>query len=187
MSLDLKWLPNAICMARIVLIVPLVAALIDGRFDWALVLLAIAGGSDALDGYLAKTFGWRTRLGGLLDPAADKLLMSSVFLTLAYLGMMPIVLAAIVIFRDALIVTGAVIYQLLIGAVSGEPTFISKLNTASQLGFLLLVITRAQFAWPPPQYLLLLGAAVVVTTLSSGMHYVVSWSRRASQTRQAAS
>ena len=81
--------------------------------------------------------------------------------------------------RDVLIVLGAVAYQLLIGSVKGEPTAISKLNTACQLSFVFFTITYAAFAWPPRISLLLLGAFVVFTSVTSGLNYVLTWSKRA--------
>lgn len=177
--MSLKWLPNAICVLRIVLVAPLVYALLNRRFDIALGLIVVAGASDGLDGFLAKTFDWRTRLGSLLDPAADKLLIVSVFVTLTYLGIVPPALTLIVVLRDVVIVIGAVAYQLLIEPVRGEPSSISKLNTACQLGFVVFAVTNAAFAWPPPISLQLLGAAVVFTSIASGLNYVLRWGKRA--------
>jgi cardiolipin synthase len=174
-----RWIPNAICVVRILLVAPLVNALLDARYDSALGLLVIAGLSDGLDGFLAKRFDWRTRLGGLLDPAADKLLLVSVFGSLAYVGLMPYAVAGIVIGRDLVIVLGAVAYQLLIAPVQGEPSAISKLNTACQLGLVIFTLTAAAFAWPPPISLSMLGAAVVFTSIVSGLNYVLRWGRRA--------
>jgi cardiolipin synthase (CMP-forming) len=177
--MSLRWLPNAICVMRVLLVAPLVLALLDERYRTALVLLVIAGGSDALDGFLAKRFDWRTRLGGLLDPAADKLLIGSVFLTLTYLGAIPLLLAAIVIVRDAVIVLGSMAYHVLIERLHGEPALISKANTACQLAFVLLMLTNAAYGWPSHAVLLPLGAAVVFTSITSGLTYVLRWSRRA--------
>ena len=176
-----KWVPNAICVLRLLLVVPVVLLLVAERYSEALALIVVAGASDALDGYLAKTFDWRTRLGGLLDPAADKLLLVSVFAALTYLGLVPIAVTAIVVGRDLIIVMGAVTYQLLIAPVEGEPTAISKLNTACQLAFVFFTITHAAFGWPPRISVLLLGAAVVFTSVISGLNYVLRWSQRAWQ------
>lgn len=180
-----RWLPNAICVIRVLLVVPLVAALLGGRYELALVLLVLAGGSDALDGFLAKTFDWRTRLGGLLDPAADKLLIGSVFLTLTYVGAVPLALAAIVVLRDVVIVLGSLVYHVLVEPLTGQPAMISKLNTACQLLFVLLVLTDAAYGWPGQGVLLPLGAAVVFTSITSGLNYVLRWSRRALRTSHA--
>jgi cardiolipin synthase len=174
-----RFVPNAICIARIVLVVPLVMWILDGRFVAALAALVVAGASDGLDGYLAKRFDWRTRLGGLLDPVADKLLLVSTFFALTYVGLVPVALTVVVVGRDALIVLGAVCYHWLIAPVQGEPAAISKLNTACQLAMLFFTLTSAAFAWPPPVSLLVLGAAVVFTSIVSGLTYVLRWSARA--------
>jgi cardiolipin synthase len=176
---SLSFLPNAICILRILLVGPLVATILDGRYASALVLIVIAGLSDGLDGFLAKRFDWRTRLGGLLDPAADKLLLVSTFVALAYVGAMPFGVVAIVVGRDIVIVAGAICYQLFIAPLEGEPTTISKLNTACQLAFGVLTLTFAAFGWPQSSALLALGAAVVFTSLVSGLNYVLRWSSRA--------
>jgi cardiolipin synthase len=176
---SLRFLPNAICIVRMALVVPLVMAILAGRYLEALVLLVVAGFSDGLDGYLAKTFDWRTRLGSLLDPAADKLLIVGTFVALTYAGLVPSALAIIVIARDAVIISGAICYQLFIAPVQGEPALVSKLNTACQLAMLFFTLTAAAFGWPPAAALLVLGAAVVFTSVVSGLSYVLQWSARA--------
>ena len=185
--MKLAWIPNAICVMRIILIAPLVLALFDGRYELALVLMVVAGASDGLDGFLAKTFGWQSKLGSLLDPAADKLLLVSTMLSLATLGLMPVGLAAIVILRDIVIVSGAIAYWRLAGTLRGEPTKISKLNTLCQLLFVVVAIMHAAWQQPPAMWLLVLGALVVFTSITSGIAYVLIWSERARQTVQAGS
>ncbi|HLT91709.1 MAG TPA: CDP-alcohol phosphatidyltransferase family protein [Woeseiaceae bacterium] len=177
--MSLAWLPNAISLLRIALVAPVVLAMLDGRFEHAIVLFFIAGFSDGLDGWLAKRFGWHTRLGGILDPIADKLLVAAAFITLVYTDLVPLWLAALVVLRDVVIVGGAAAYNFLIGPVQGEPTRISKLNTALELLYVLVVLLRAAFAWPPQVAEIVLGAAVMVTVVISGIDYVWSWSRRA--------
>ena len=175
----LSFLPNAICIVRMLLVVPLVAAIVEGRYVTALALIVVAGLSDGLDGFLAKRFDWRTRLGGLLDPAADKLLLVSTFVALAYVGAMPFGVVAIVVGRDIVIVAGAICYQLFIAPLEGEPALISKLNTACQLAFGVFTLTFAAYGWPSRPALLPLGAAVVFTSLVSGLNYVLRWGTRA--------
>lgn len=181
-----RWVPNAICVVRLLLVGPVVLLLLAENYTAALTLIVVAGMSDALDGFLAKRFDWRTRLGSLLDPAADKLLLVSVFMSLTFLGLVPAGVTAIVIGRDVVIVLGALTYHLLIAPVQGEPTAISKLNTACQLAFVLFTITQVAFDWPPPISLTLLGAAVVFTSVVSGLNYVLRWSKRAWQMTHAA-
>jgi len=177
--MSLKWLPNAISLMRIALVAPILVLILQGNFAFGLALFVLAGFSDGLDGYLAKTFSWHTRLGALLDPVADKLLVAGMFITLAYTGDIPVWLAAVVISRDVVIVLGAMAYNFLVRPVEGEPSRVSKLNTALQLLFLLFVLSRAGFGWPDQITITVLGAAVLITVIISGVDYVWSWSRRA--------
>lgn len=177
--MSLRWLPNAISLMRIALVVPVVLTMLQGRFEQSIVIFFVAGFSDGVDGWLAKRFDWHTRLGGILDPVADKLLVASAFITLVYTGHVPLWLAAIVVLRDVIIVGGATAYNFLVGPVEGEPTRISKLNTALELLYVLLVLSRAAFGWPPEAIVTALGAGVLVTVVVSGIDYVWSWSRRA--------
>ena len=96
----LKSIPNLISIIRIILIAPVLLLIYRESYDFALFLFLLAGLSDALDGYLAKKFDWRTRVGALLDPVADKLLVAGTFIILTWLGLVPFWLAAIVVSRD---------------------------------------------------------------------------------------
>lgn len=179
-----RWIPNALCVVRILLVLPILMLLYQGEYAWALGLFVFAGLTDGLDGFLAKTMDWQTRLGSLLDPAADKLLMMGTFLMLAYLGVLPIWLAAVVVARDVVIVLGAIAYQLLIEPVTGQPTLVSKANTACQL----LLVLLAMLSQIVPSKVLAssviwLSGLVLVTSLLSGAVYVSRWSRRAWQSR----
>jgi len=169
-----KYIPNLICIARIFLVAPIIWSLLESDYGLALFLILTAGLSDALDGYLARRFDWRTRLGGLLDPAADKLLMFSLFLTLSWLGWVPVWFTAIVIGRDVVIVAGIIAYQALVEPVHGNPTLASKLNTVLQIAFALLVIAHAWRGWPPALWLEILGGAVLVTIAVSVAQYVTA-------------
>ncbi len=164
---------------RIALVAPILMLILNGSFGWALALFWLAGFSDGLDGYLAKRFSWHTRLGALLDPIADKVLIAGLFITLAYTQDIPVWLAGVVILRDIVIVIGATAYNFLVRPVQGEPTRISKLNTALQLLFLLFVLSRAGYGWPDQISITVLGATVLITVVISGVDYVWSWSRRA--------
>lgn len=177
--MSLRWLPNAISLLRIILVVPILLLILQGSFVWALGLFWLAGFSDGLDGFLAKRFNWHTRLGALLDPIADKFLVAGLFITLAYTQHIPVWLALIVIIRDVVIVLGATAYNFLVGPVEGDPTRISKINTALELLFLLFVLCRAAFAWPDRISIIILGAATLITVVISGVDYVLSWSRKA--------
>lgn len=178
-AMSLSWIPNAISIMRIMLILPILALFVSGEFGWALSLFVIAGLSDGIDGYIAKKYHWDTRLGAFLDPAGDKLLVAWSFGTLAYLGHIPVWLAVIVILRDVIIVAGSFIYHYLVSRLEGEPTFISKLNTGLEFAFLIFVMSRAGFGWPDEITITVVGAAVLVTVIISGYDYVSNWIRSA--------
>lgn len=177
--MSLRWLPNAISLMRIALVAPILWYIAEGRFALALVLFFIAGFSDGVDGWLAKRFDWGTRLGALLDPVADKLLVAGSFVMLTITGHIPAWLTAIVVFRDVVIVGGAMLYSWLVAPIEGEPTRISKLNTALELLLILFVLSKAAYDWPADISITVLGAAVLATVVISGVDYVWSWTRRA--------
>jgi cardiolipin synthase len=177
--MNLRWIPNAICLVRIALVPPVVISLLEQRYDIALLLFVIAGGSDGLDGFLAKRFGWQTRLGSLLDPIADKTLVSGTFITLGWLGLVPFGVVAVIVGRDVVIVLGAVAWQLFIAPVAGLPSLISKLNTACQLLFVVCAIAGVAWDWPSNDILTVLGAACIFTAIVSGLNYVLTWSAMA--------
>lgn len=177
--MSLSWLPNAISLLRIALVPPVLWLMLIGRYDISLGLFFLAGASDGLDGYLAKRFDWDTRAGALLDPIADKLLVAGTFVTLSITGHLPVWLAVIVVLRDVLIVGGAMAYNFLLRPIAGEPSRISKLNTAFELTLVLFVLSRAGYGWPDQISITVLGTAVLVTVVISGIDYVWAWTRRA--------
>lgn len=175
----LRHLPNLICIARIALIWPVIVTLRGGDYGAAMLLFALAAVSDGLDGYLAKRFNWTSELGKLLDPAADKLLLVSVFVCAAWLGLSPRWLTAAVVARDLLIGLGALVFRVGFGPLRGRPTLLSKLNTAVQLAYLLCVMAHAGFAFASPGALAGFAAVTLATTAISGADYVVAFTRRA--------
>jgi len=177
--MSLATVPNVICLLRMALAVPIVWLLARGHYGATLILFAIAGVSDILDGYLAKTFNWATELGKVLDPVADKLLLVSVFITLTWLGLVPLWLAAVAVARDVIIGIGAWVYLAMFGPLEGRPTMPSKLNTLVQLLFVIAVVGRAAYPAVPEWLILALGALVFVTTVVSGADYIVTYVRKA--------
>ncbi len=145
------------------------------RYIATLALFGAAAVSDAADGFLAKRFGWQTRLGAVLDPAADKLLLATVFVTLAAVRLVPLWLMAAAVARDVIIVLGAIAYRVYIGPVEASPSTISKLNTACQAAFILAVIGRLEFEFPDAWMVVLLGALMFVTVVISGIDYVLRY------------
>jgi cardiolipin synthase len=172
-------IPNAICVLRMLLVAPTVWALLKGFFDLALLMVFLAGASDGLDGFLAKRFNWRSRLGGILDPLADKLLLVSLFVMLALLGLIPVWLAGVVIGRDVIIVSGGAAYNFLIGPIEPEPSRASKLNTLMQLICVVSVLVQQVVEWPLRPVITAAGAGVLVTSVVSGLDYVIRWGAKA--------
>ncbi len=181
MQLGLRDLPNAITIARIVSVIPLAWLLVEQRYQAALLLAVLAGASDGLDGLLAKRYNWVTRLGSLLDPIADKLLLGVCFTVLALQGHLPIWLLALVIGRDLVIIGGATAFHFLIRDLDGDPSLISKLNTMLQIVLVLLVLLTLALLWQLPATLTVLIYATAVTTVLSGLHYVWLGTVRARQ------
>src|SRR6202795_500433 len=112
-----RHIPNVISAIRILLVAPIAVALADRQLVTTILLFGVAALSDAADGFLAKRFGWQSELGAVLDPAADKLLLVTVFITLAYLKLVPLWLMAAAVGRDATIVLGALLYRFCFGSL----------------------------------------------------------------------
>lgn len=176
----LRHLPNLITALRIVLVLPLCWLIARGRYEGALLVAALAGVSDALDGFLARRCGWQSRIGGMLDPLADKLLLTAAFIGLAWAGKLPVWLAALVVGRDLVIVAGAITYHLWVGRFDPAPSRLSKLTTVVQIGFVLVLLLHlSHWATLTPALHALATAVTAGCTLASGLHYVVVWSARA--------
>jgi cardiolipin synthase len=175
----MRHLPNIICLCRIALIWPIVDSLLGGSYERTLLLFGVAAASDGLDGWLAKRYGWTSRLGKWLDPLADKLLLVSVFLVLTWLGHVPRYVAFSAVSRDVLIALGAVVFRIVWGPLRGSPLLSSKINTVLQLLYVLLVVTNAAWAQPPASVLQAMAAAIFLTVFYSGVAYVREFTVRA--------
>ena len=174
----LKDIPNLICVLRIILVFPVVSLILNGDTLFALVLFVIAGLSDGLDGFLAKHFHWQSRLGSILDPLADKLLLVSAYIAMSYVGLIPVWLVVAAFSRDIIIVAGGFAYHKFIGKFEMAPSFISKFNTFMQILLIAGVLSRE--LTEIPVYIIdwmVIGTAI--TIFLSGMDYVFVWGRRA--------
>ncbi|MEE4295042.1 MAG: CDP-alcohol phosphatidyltransferase family protein [Wenzhouxiangella sp.] len=177
--MNLAWLPNALTVGRILAVPPLVVLLLTGAYPAALAVAVFAGLSDLLDGWLARRFDWQTRFGSLADPAADKLLMTASYLTLAWLGFLPWWLVALVIFRDLVIVLGGLAYHRFFERLKAEPTQLSRFNTFCQV-FLMWYVLIYLAGFPlPPGGQVGLEWMVLVLALATLIQYVWLWSFKA--------
>ena len=175
----MNWIPNALTFLRILLIVPFALALLEARYQLALLIFLVAAVTDAIDGFLARHFDWGSRLGAIADPLADKALLITAYYMLTLTGVFPWWLLAIVIGRDLLIVVGALAFHYFIGRFHIQPSWAGKLNTFLQILVVLAVIILLA-GWPMPAWVLPVGVwAVGIWGLVSGAHYVAIWARRA--------
>lgn len=172
-------IPNIITIARFFLIVPIAYFQLNGMYAAALIVFAIAGLSDGIDGFLAKRYQWVSRLGSLLDPLADKCLLISITAILTFQSHIPFWLFLLILVRDIIIVTGATSYQIIFGKVPMEPNLSSKTNTLFQILMVLYVMLTLAF-WPDKDpYSAWLFFVVALTTIISGAEYVVHWTKYA--------
>ncbi|MGO9632936.1 MAG: CDP-alcohol phosphatidyltransferase family protein [Steroidobacteraceae bacterium] len=177
----LRQIPNLISSLRILLVIPISLALVHRQFSTAIALFAVAAVSDATDGFLAKRFGWQSTIGAILDPAADKLLLATLFVLLATLRLVPVWLTAVAVGRDIVIVLGAIAYRVCIGLVDWRPSGVSKLNTLCQVAFIMGVIAKEAVGLPPDWVVVMLGSLTFVTAVISGIDYVLRYGSSAWQ------
>jgi cardiolipin synthase (CMP-forming) len=169
-------LPNLITLGRLLAVPLAIWLILAERYSAAFWVFVGAGLSDALDGYIAKRFDRRTRLGAMLDPAADKALLTGVYVTLGFVGQLPGWLVFLVVLRDALIVLGFLVIHATAAPRRFEPLYISKVNTLVQLGLVAFVLARGVGIEAAPVKSLLITAAATTTVLS-GLSYLVRWTR----------
>ncbi len=179
-------IPNLITILRFLLVPPVALCILQGAYGWALALFLIAGVSDGIDGFLARHFDWRSELGAILDPLADKTLMIATYVLLGWQGHLPWWIAALVVVRDLVIIGGALAYQLLTRRLEMEPSVISKFNTVVQVALAVLVLGGLALYPLDTRIVWGLAALMALTTLVSGIHYVWVWSHRAREVGQRA-
>tara|TARA_R110002110_G_scaffold415561_2_gene650875 strand:+ start:78293 stop:78847 length:555 start_codon:yes stop_codon:yes gene_type:complete len=177
----LQYLPNCLTFSRLLLTLPLGLLIVRQEFGWALAVGLIAGITDALDGFAARRLQAFSRFGAALDPIADKLLVLVVFLSFAYIELIPWYLAAIVIGRDLIIVSGALGYHFLIGPFAFAPTRLSKLNMFLQISYCVLLLLAQVLPGIPAAAITAGAVIIIVIALASGIDYVLSWGSRAAR------
>ena len=170
-------LPNLITVGRF-LLVPVVISMILSR-EWTLAFLffALAGASDAVDGFIAKQFDMATELGATIDPLADKILLISIYVTLAVVGVLPQWLAILVVFRDVMIVAAVLVAWFLAAPIEIRPLLVSKATTAAQIGLATLLLGAQAFEVALGGLLPAAMLGVAVLTLLSAGAYLALWLR----------
>jgi cardiolipin synthase len=183
-------LPNFITLLRLAALPFFLYAISQGNFGIALIIFVAAGISDGIDGFLARRFDMRSALGAYLDPIADKLLLMSSYLFLAVPSFpaavkIPIVLAILVISRDALLLTVALLLILSGAKRRFPPTWLGKVTTVTLIVTILFVLCENLWNWPRPIAWIAFGAAGTVTILS-GFDYVYKVSVSSAHERERA-
>lgn len=171
--------PNLLTLLRICLAPFLVAAILGGHFALGFGLFVAAGLSDALDGALARILKQRSTLGHYLDPVADKLLLSTLFLVLLHEGLMPTTVTVLVFGRDLGILLVAAILYAAAGRREFHPSLFGKANTVAQIGAVAAVLLHqlTPATWVAAFRTVMLDATMVLTVVS-GLHYAWIASRR---------
>jgi cardiolipin synthase (CMP-forming) len=177
-------LPNLISFARLLLVPVAIWLIIGDRYGAAFWVLVAAGISDALDGFIAKRFDRRTRMGALLDPAADKAMLVSVYVTLGIAHQLWTWLVILVVFRDVLIVGGFLLVQAVALPKQYDPLYISKINTGMQIALVGFVLARLGLGAAPGWLDFALSLAVAATTSASGLAYLLRWARILARSEQ---
>ena len=169
-------LPNIVTFGRLCAVPLMFWLVLEHRLAEAFFLFVAAGISDAVDGWLARRYGGNA-IGAVLDPVADKTLLVTMYVTLAAIGVIPVWLAILVVFRDLVIVGGVIVLGILGHPIVIRPLYISKLNTVCQIVLVSLALLLTGFELTVPG--LIQGASwlVAATTLASGAAYVWATAR----------
>lgn len=177
----LRAVPNLLTLTRICLAPFLVAAVLDGHFAWSFGLFMAAGLTDALDGAVARILKQRTMLGQYLDPVADKLLLSTLFLVLMHKGLIPARVTVLVFGRDVGILVVAAILYAAAGRREFRPSIFGKANTLAQVAAItaVLLLELLHASWVIWFRTIALDATVILTVVS-GLHYAWLAARRGS-------
>lgn len=170
-------IPNTLTIARIFLVPFVIYAIAQGDFLWAFWGFVIAGVTDAIDGFIARHFNMRTELGAYLDPLADKLLIMSIYISLAITHHIPFWLTLLVISRDILIIGGVLVSWLIDNPLDMRPHMVSKVNTTLQIAFAALILATLSFTLPMVGLIKVMIYLVAFTTIASTLVYLAQWTK----------
>lgn len=171
------YVPNIITITRLFLVPVIIWLIVADKPLTAFVVFLVAGLTDAIDGFLARRFGWQTELGAYLDAIADKALLMSVYVALGYYGHLPAWLVILVFSRDMLIIGAVMLGWLLDRTMPLHPHLISKVNTALQIGLAVLVLAERGLALGWADYTAVFVWVTGATTALSAVVYLVTWLR----------
>ena len=173
MSKYFIFIPNFLSILRIALIYPILESLLSKDFIMSLTFFAIASLTDALDGFLARRMNWQTELGKILDPVADKLLLTGTIFILWVSEYIPLYIFIIFFSRDVAILVGAAIKMTLIESNAPLPNILGKLTTALQITYIFIIILFELLGISIS--LVVLDVSIVIVTLMSLVVYAYNW------------
>ena len=168
-------IPNVLTVLRLLMVPLIVVLMIEQQMMWAFILFVIAGITDGVDGFLAKRFDWVTELGAWLDPAADKALLVSIYVTLGIFGVIPAWLVILVVSRDVLIVGGIMLSWMMEQPVRMKPLTISKINTTAQILLAAVILADLGFHLGLGKVTNILILIVATSTILSSVAYLKEW------------
>lgn len=176
-----RQIPNTLTSLRLLLAIPLCWLILQRQFEAVLWVALAAGLSDGLDGWLARRLDAASRYGAIVDPLADKLMLSGAYPAMAAVGLLPWWLALLVIGRDIVIVLGALAYHAFYGRYSMSPSLAGKASTFLQIVFAIsLLLQQVQPVFPEGVRSAALYT-VAAATIFSGIHYVWVWGIKAAR------
>lgn len=172
----MSWLPNALSLLRLAAALPLAWLIVQEQYRYAFWFGLAAGLSDGVDGYLARRFGWQSRLGSWLDPIADKALLSAALVALGLIGALPIWLVVLALTRDLCILAGALVFHLRYAELTAEASLLGKLSTALEVLLLLVVLAERAYgvtggAWLTNPLIAAVALALVVSWIDYGWRW----------------
>lgn len=180
-----KNIPNILTVMRMLLVFPCALALLFNYNKTALAIFMIASITDLIDGQLARMWGCQSKLGAVLDPLADKLLIVVLFIVFTIKQSIPMWFASIAVCRELILLSGAAFYRFMFGPVIFIPTMVSKINTCLLLGIIFLSLLQTLFSLDVEQLKIPAVYLCLFTTLYSMLDYIKKWGIRVYKTIQA--
>jgi cardiolipin synthase len=175
---ELRWIPNALTIFRCLLVAPVAWFIYQQQFFAALITFGVAGFTDGLDGFLARKFQWQSYIGAILDPIADKLLMTISYIMLTFISVLPVWLMVAVVLRDVVIVIGAYIFHKMHGPYTMKPSKAGKLSTFLQILLVLWILLEHAFTLQAEMITHVIIWITLFITVYSGLEYVAVWYRK---------
>tara|TARA_B100001989_G_C24547841_1_gene472204 strand:- start:918 stop:1469 length:552 start_codon:yes stop_codon:yes gene_type:complete len=169
------FIPNLLTIIRIALVYPILNNIYLGNFEVSIIYFILASITDGLDGFIARSMNWQTELGTLLDPVADKILLSGSIFILWLNQYIPFYIFVIFFSRDVAILLGAAIRMTIIESDTPTPNFLGKLTTTLQIIYIAIIFLKEIFKID--FVLFHLDVSIIIVTILSLIVYTYNWIR----------